>query len=73
METFGENFRGGKDSTVCPICKTHIDSQSLSLQCQPIKANLKIVCDISDIYGSNISKESVDTITKISKYRKETL
>ena len=41
MELFGENFRGGMDSTLCPICRTHIDSQFLSLQCPLIKANLE--------------------------------
>ena len=30
MERFGENYQGGKPFVMCPICKLHLDNQSMS-------------------------------------------
>ena len=40
MANFGENFKGCEDQTMCPLCKIHIDSQSLLLQCPEVRKEL---------------------------------
>ena len=73
METFGENFRGGNGPVPCPLCHLHLDNEEMSFQCQAIKSVMEIKGNIQDIYQQNIRKETVETITKISKYRKQIL
>ena len=53
MEKFGENFRGVKGPIICPLCKTHLDNQALSLQCPVIKKETNMddtQRDIQDLY-----------------------
>ena len=71
MEKFGENFRGGNDHVVCPLCKIHLDNQELSLQCPVLKEEVKVNGDLADIYQENINLEIIKTISRISDYRKE--
>ena len=40
MERFGENFRGGQNMVVCPLCMLHLDSQDLSLQCPEVRKDI---------------------------------
>ena len=42
MERFGENFRGGASSIICPLCFSHLDNQELSIQCPVIKKEIEI-------------------------------
>ena len=42
MERFGENFRGGASSIICPLCFSHLDNQELSFQCPAIKKEIEI-------------------------------
>ena len=73
MEKFGENFRGGKLSVTCPLCRVHLDNQAMSFHCSVIKDNIDVNGDISDVYGENISMQTVDTIMKITEIRKSKL
>ena len=36
MEQFGENFKAGRDSINCPLCNSHLDSQSEAFTCKAI-------------------------------------
>ena len=71
MENFGENFRGGEEYTVCPLCKLHLDNQEMSLQCPEIIKHVNVKGNLSDIYKHKISYDIVRTLTEISEYRKE--
>jgi hypothetical protein len=51
---------------VCPLCKLHLDSQQLSLQCPVIR----IAIDVNG-YRDNISYEIIHTVSKISEYREK--
>ena len=73
MEIFGENFRGGNGPATCPLCHLHLDNEEMSFQCQAIQSVMEIKGKMEDIYQQNIKKETVETITKISRYRKQIL
>ena len=46
MEAFGENFRGGREFVMCPLCGTHLDNRQKSLQCICVrkKINIEVIC-----------------------------
>ena len=71
MENFWENFRGGEEYKVCPLCKLHLDNQEMSLQCPEIIKHVNVKGNLSDIYKHKISYDIVRTLTEISEYRKE--
>ena len=73
MEKFGENYRGGHKSIVCPLCFTHPDNQAMSFQCPDIKKEIDVKGDISEIYKETIKQETIQTILKITEYRKRKL
>lgn len=71
MEMFGENFRGGQEHVVCPLCNLHLDNQDMSLQCPVIRNNMEVKGEIADIYKEKISYDIIKTVSKISEYRKD--
>ena len=42
MADYGENFRAGKSEVICPLCKSHKDSQALGFVCPIIKSEMII-------------------------------
>ena len=70
MAKFGQNYRGGKEKIVCPLCESHLDNQELSYICPVIRNECK--CS-SDIYSEEIHKNTVETIEKIVEIRKSML
>ena len=73
MESFGENFRCGKNYVICPLCGLHRDSQDLCLQCPIIRQDIKSNGSISDIYGNEFENNIVHTIIKALEKRNEIL
>ena len=73
MAKFGENYRGGREFVICPICLDHYDSQNLSFQCQVIKKKMIITGNPEDVYSDNVKMETVKTIQQIMKIREEIL
>ena len=73
MARYGENFRGGANSIPCPLCKNHLDNQEMSFICPIIKKEIDIKGNSSDIYKENIHQDSIETILKISSFRKRNL
>ena len=69
MAKFGENYRGGREFVMCPLCLDHYDSQNLSFQCQVIKK--KWNGNPEDVYSDNVKMETVKTIQQIMKIREE--
>ena len=66
MAPLGENFRGYKDSVICPLCKDDLDSQHHSFQCQVMNERV-------DIYSDTIIQETAETVTKMLEIRKDIL
>ena len=73
MERYGENYRGGAPSIKCPLCHTHLDNQEMSFQCPIIRQEVDIKGNYSDIYNETIQSETIQTIVKITRFRKTTL
>ena len=73
MARFGQNYRGGKEKIVYPLCDSHIDNQDLSYICPVIRKEVKIRGSSSDIYCQEINKNTVETLEKIVEVRKSLL
>ena len=73
MAPFGENFRGNNLNVVCKLCHSHLDNQSLIFQCEAIRNNMDINCNISDIYCNTIRLETVKKICEIEETREKLL
>ena len=73
MERYGENYRGGAPSIKCPLCHTHLDNQEMSFQCPIVRQEVDIKGNYSDIYNETIQSETIQTIVKITRFRKTTL
>ena len=71
MAPFGENFRGGQKSVLCPLCKVHPDGQRDSFECTEMKKVINIKGDYMKIFGPNIPEELVKTIHNICNFREE--
>ena len=67
MAPFRNNFKNLKE-TICHLCSTHTDDQKALAQCPIIIKHFGTV-NISQIFSSNISKELVQTLIKVIKFR----
>ena len=73
MADFGENYRGGRKFTICPLCHLHFDSQFLLLQCPIVRKEIGKYRNLDDVYGDNISIESVKMLSKAVSVRNQLL
>ena len=72
MARFGENFRSGRGSVICPVCRSHNDSQDNSFTCKVITNKITIKGNYKDIFLSTGQElpELVETLTQIEQLRK---
>ena len=73
MEQFGENYRGGKDQVLCPLCNLHLDNQEMAFQCPEVRKSIKVEGSPKEIFQENIREETIKTIQRIMALRKQTL
>ena len=73
MSNYGQNYSGNGRPNICPLCHSHIDSQKWSYQCSRIKENVTIENSYSDIFSEKIKRDTVNTVMRIEKFRKEYL
>ena len=71
MAPFGENFRGGQTTVICPLCKGHPDSQSESFGCPAIKKVIDVKGEYNQIFGGKFSSDLVKTVQNIYNFREE--
>ena len=69
MAKYGENFKGGKPTKVCPVCETNTDTQMHSFQCKVLSENLKIEGKYMDIFPPRIENNLAETLERIFKMR----
>ena len=73
MAEFGENYRGGGGPSMCPLCSTHLDNQSMSIQCLSLKENVNFDRTIEDVYKEEVDEETSQLVQKIMKIREKML
>ena len=75
MANFGENFRGGRPSTLCPLCSSHVDCQFEALKCPIIlqEVEKKMTIDestkIENIFMENISQSTIKLVMLVTEIR----
>ena len=73
IASFGENFRGNSENAFCSLCQTHLDNQSSIFQCEVMRKEMEMNCNISDIYCSQVKLEPIKKITEIEEKRENLL
>ena len=63
----------GVVTIMCPLCHNHVDSQSLSFQCNYYKDKMKIHSDMKDIDTPDITLETAITVTEMMRLRENEL
>ena len=71
MAPFGQNFRGGNDKVLCPLCGLHDDGQEESFSCQKMKQIINIKGNYKQVFGWKFTQEFIKTIQNIFEFREE--
>ena len=71
MAPFGENFRGGQATVICPLCQGHPDGQAESFSCPEIQKVIDVKGNYNEIFGWTFSFELVKTVQSINLFRDE--
>ena len=71
MAPFGENFKGGLDTPLCPLCSAHPDTQEESFRCEKICRLIEVKGNYSDIFGFYFPQELIQTLYNIFCFRDE--
>ena len=70
MEKFGKNFKAGRESVPCPLCKKHEDGEEESFSiCEVTADKIDNKADFDEIFDENLKKETVDSLTIIMNLR----
>ena len=74
MAKFGEKFRGGQNTIICPVCLEHEDSQEKSFNCPGLKEKFEIYnCQYSDIFNPSDANlpSLIKSLMKITQTRED--
>ena len=71
MAPFGENYRGGLSTVLCPLCKLHPDGQQESFKCKEIQKIINVEGNYGDIFGWSFPTNLVKTVQIIYNFREE--
>ena len=71
MAPFGENFRGGQATVICPLCKGHPDSQAESFGCPAVKKVIDVKGQYDQIFGWKFSSDLEKTVQNFYNFREE--
>ena len=71
MAPFGENFRGGEKTVLCPLCRKHPDGQEESFSCVQINRLVTVRGNYKEIFRTKFSPELVQTVYNIFNFREE--
>ena len=74
MANYGENFRGKANVVLCPLCNTHLDNQKMCFKnCPVLKKHILITGSYEQIFDTFVSRETVQILMKIDKFREENI
>ena len=71
MAPFGDNFKGGLDTPICPLCSAHPDTQESGFKCDKMKKFVDIKGEYSDIFVVVFSAELIETLYNVYGFREE--
>ena len=72
MCQFGENFKAGQITTICPVCSNHEDSQEKSFECVKLKEIINVRGNYyQEIFGKQFPSELIKTLCNVQFYREE--
>ena len=54
MPPYGENFKGGSEKVLCPLCGNHPDDQEESFKCEKMKQMINIQGNYNHVFGWSI-------------------
>ena len=69
MADYKENYRGNSGHTPCPLCLSHLDTQSMCMTCPTIQENVSVKGNYEQIFSNNITKDLVKSLEDIEKFR----
>ena len=75
MARYWENFKGGRPTDPCPVCKEaqSVDTQPHSFQCGVTASNVTINGSYYNIFGARVDEITAKTVENIEKYRQHFL
>ena len=71
MANYSENYRGQAGPKPCPLCGQHLDSQSMSFQCQTVRQSVKIEGNYQTIFKNCVDSKLATSLINIDKFREE--
>ena len=70
MEKFGENYKAGRETVLCPLCMKHKDDKEESFKyCKVVEERFGVSGDFESIFDHNISRETMNSMKKIMELR----
>ena len=70
MTPYGENFRNGSESVVCPLCGTHEDSQTWATKCPAMRNEITDNYDLGKCFEEDITTEAANNLDHVMNIRK---
>ena len=71
MVQYSENYQNNSGHSPCPLCLSHLDSQSFSFSCPEIKNNVNIRGKYADLFNDRITTDLADTLLEIDRFKLE--
>ena len=74
MANYGKNFRGKINVVLCPLYNTLLDNQKMCFEnCPVLKKHILITGSYEQIFDTFVSRETVQILMKIDKFREENI
>ena len=73
MIKVGGNFRGKSEVGICPLCNNHLDIHEKLVDCEILRANVKIKNDIMNVYTDDVELEVARMVSEILDTRERLL
>ena len=70
MEKFGDNYKAGRETVLCPLCMKHKDDEEESFKyCKVVEERFGVSGCFESIFDDNISRETINYMKKIMELR----
>ena len=73
MLNIKENFKGTEETTECPLCKKHLDSQSEIEKCEELSRYIKNVDECKKLYKDSSNVDAAKILANVIEHRESYL